>query len=181
MARASDGSTYMSFSDNFFPGPGHVFRIEIDDQKNNRHLTLHPGFSTSTYSTRTPANGHSRLFSIQQSAEMLTQIQDSYAQRPDRPKSDGQSHITALGTRNQDGMTLFGHKSEFTSTTGEKRIEEIWDSEFGIVVASKITWPTEDKEAITTVSDIHRIEPDPTLFQIPEGYRNPSVTPPGQP
>jgi hypothetical protein len=170
MARTSDGSTYMSFASPGYPAPGGTFRIEIDDLKKHRHITLYPG-PTNHYAATELTNGQDRIFSVQRYAQMLQQLQDSYLQRPDRPKPDGQSHVAPLGAKQQDGVTLYGHKSEFTSNKGEKRTQELWDSDLGIVVSTKAVWPSEDKETEMTVTDIRRVEPDPILFQIPQGYR----------
>jgi hypothetical protein len=110
---------HMSFSKPAFPGPGGTFRTEIDDLTNNRHITLYPGNFTHDAITA-PPGGHLRTRSLQKNAEMLLQLQDSFAQRPDRSKPDGQSHVVPLGTNQQAGMMLFGHKSEFTSAKGRQ-------------------------------------------------------------
>jgi len=169
IARASNGSTYMTFSDSHFPGPGGIYRIEIDDLPNNRHITLHPGRSSNSYYLG--PLGNARTFTLQSNARMLQQLQDSYLQRPDRTKPDGQAHETALGVKQQEGLTLFGHRSEFTSTKGETRTDEMWDSDLGVVVTLKDVVPAEAKESVFSVTDIRRVEPDQKLFEIPEGYR----------
>jgi hypothetical protein len=110
------------------------------------------------------------VLSVQRNHDMLQQMQDSYIERPNRPKPDGQAVETALGIKQQDGITFFGHKSEFTSTSGNKRTDEMWDSDFGIVVSLKSIWPQEGKELSRTVIDILRQEPDPKLFEIPAEY-----------
>jgi hypothetical protein len=170
MARASDGSTYTSFSDPNYPTPDHVVSIEIDDLKNNRHIGLHPGSNGRPFIQPR----HYRTFSVQKNAEMMQQLQASFVERPDRAEADGQVHITSLGAKQQDGMTLFGHKSEFTSNKGDKRIQEIWWSDLGIAVTTQTIWPAENREYTVMVTDIQRTEPDPALFQIPENSRPPS-------
>jgi hypothetical protein len=176
--RASNGCTYMSFSDTNYPGPGGIFDVEINDLPNSRHIFLHPGLSNhNTYGVMVPPDGHFRTFSLQKNAAMLQQLQSSILQKPDRTRPDGQVHLTPLGTKQQDGITLFGQKSEVTSNSGDKRTEEMWHSDLGIVVISKTVWSSEDKESVVTVTDIHRTEPDPKLFEIPEGYQETSVAP----
>jgi hypothetical protein len=166
MARASNGSVYLSFA-----SEGRAYRIEIQDVPNNRSITLYPSPPNYTYHLLPFPGGHFRPISVQKNGEMLAELQESYLQRPNRARPDGQAVETSLGVKQQDGMTLFGHRSEFTSNTGNKRTEELWSSDLGIVVSLKTVWPSEGKDSETTVTDIRRREPDPKLFQIPEEYR----------
>ncbi len=166
MARASNGSVYLSFA-----SAGRTYRIEIQDVPNNRSVTLYPSPPRYTYHLSLFPGGHFRPTSVQKNGEMLAELQESYLERPNRAKPDGQAVETSLGVKRQDGMTLFGHRSEFTSNTGDKRTEELWNSDLGIVVSLKTVWPSEGRESETTVTDIRRQEPDPKLFQIPEEYR----------
>jgi hypothetical protein len=166
MARASNGSVYLSFA-----AAGRTYRIEIQDVPNNRSITLYSSPPNYMYHLSPFPGGHFRPTSVQKNGEMLAELQESYLQRPNRAKPDGQSVETSLGVKQQDGMTLFGHRSEFTSNTGNKRTEELWNSDLGIVLSLKTIWSSEGNESETTVTDIRRQEPDPKLFQIPEEYR----------
>ena len=49
--------------------------------------------------------------SIEDYREVLQRMQDCFVQRPDHDKGTKHVHNVVLGVRQQDGMTLYGHKS----------------------------------------------------------------------
>jgi hypothetical protein len=152
IARASNGSTYLSSTIQ-----GQPYQTVISDVPNNRVITLLlPSPFQHQYLLRDPPGGHFTVISVQRRREMLQQMQDSYIERPNRPKPDGQAVEIALGVKQQNGITLFGHKSEFTSNSGSKRTDEMWNSDIGIVVGLKSVWLQEGKDYSRTVTDILR-------------------------
>jgi hypothetical protein len=50
-------------------------------------------------------------------------------------------------------------------------MDEMWDSDLGVMITAKDVWPVEAKESTFSVTDIRRIEPDQKLFEIPYGAR----------
>lgn len=84
-------------------------------------------------------------------------------------------HLVPLGTKEQDGMRLYGQQTLMLA--GSKRFErEQW---FSLDLCARILHiqypedPADAKEATTytaTLTDIKRGEPDPKLFEIPDGY-----------
>jgi hypothetical protein len=73
-----------------------------------------------------------------------------------------------LGSKQENGMTLFGERAEFTLENGEKRTTEKWESDLGFDMSRITDW--HGRTRVWTVTDVERVEPDPTLFEIPKEY-----------
>jgi hypothetical protein len=98
-------------------------------------------------------------------------LQASFAEQPDRDKANGaHHHEVALGSKQEDGMTIFGSRDEVTLAFGEKRIAEHWDSELGFFLRWTDTHPATGSIEIRTLTNLRRVEPDPKLFVIPAEY-----------
>jgi hypothetical protein len=178
LARASNGNSYMAFLSPIggpFPA-GTPYQVMILDVVNQRIITLYPA-------NRNYHLQHTKLrtSSAHQYAQTLQNMQNSYAQNPDRIKPDGKNHDIALGAKQQDGMMIYGAIQEFTSDTGSKRATEIWQSDLGIETSKKTLYSPVGNEVTGTLTNVHREEPDSKLFAIPEGYVEfPATNPPIQ-
>ena len=164
LARASNGSTYRAST----AKDGHTAQIHIEDVPNNRIIELSAQPPNYTYRfIEAPKRG---LFadSIDSYRERLQRFQNSYIQNPDRDKLDGHVHRVILGTKQENGMTLFGERAEFTLENGEKRTTEKWESDLGFDMSRITDW--HGRTRVWTVTDVERVEPDPTLFEIPKEY-----------
>ena len=163
--RASNGSTYSAST----AKGGHTAHIRIEDVPNNRIIELSATPPNYTYRFLEPSKGGCKTDSIESYRERLQRFQESYLQNPDREKPPGgHVHRVILGTKQEDGMTLFGERAEFTLANGEKRTTEKWESDLGFDVSRITDW--HGKTRVWTVTDIERVKPDPTLFEIPKEY-----------
>jgi hypothetical protein len=157
VARASDGSTYSAALTQEPP------EVDIDDLPNNRMITLFP--RNHTYRLSTPQNGKFHPLSLEEATKMLEQRQERDAQGIELPSL----RMTSLGVKQEDGMTLYGQETEWH--IGRQMISEEWiSSDLGVKARLKGTSPTEERVSLTVLRDVRRVEPDSTLFQIPEGY-----------
>ena len=99
----------------------------------------------------------------------VQRMQDSFLQRPDRDKADGSHrHQVALGVRQENGMTLFGNREEINLASGEKRTVETWQSDLGVAATFVEKGPA--TQTVRILTNLHRIEPNPKLFEIPAEY-----------
>lgn len=164
IARASNGSTYYATKAN----DGHLMHIWIVDVPNNRRIELMP--SPPSYTYRLQAVDRKIYTStIEEYRASLQRVQESFRDRPDRDKPNGShQHEIPLGVRQEDGMTLFGNRDEITLASGEKRTVEAWQSDLG-VAATWVDTGTATK-TVRTLTNVHRVEPDPKLFEIPAEY-----------
>ena len=167
LARASNASTYMALK----TAAGRTIRITIEDVPNNRTIVLFPQPPSYTYWIEPAPSGKFRVDSIENYRGMLQRGEDAFVQRPDRDRTDGtHHHETALGVRNENGMTLFGSRDELTTMTGDKTTVEAWRSDFGINISIKSYKPTTGETMVSAVTDLRHVEPDPSLFEIPAEY-----------
>jgi hypothetical protein len=166
LARASDGSTYVASRSS----DGRAIRITIDDVPNNREIVLMPSPPSYTYRLVPPPGGSFRTDTIENYRQQLQQCQKSFVQLADIDKQSGSQHAVSLGVRQQEGMTLFGRRDDLTSATGEKSSTERWDSDLGLALSIKRTVAATGKVSSWSVTELYRIEPDPTLFEIPADY-----------
>jgi hypothetical protein len=170
LARASNGSTYVAAMDS----EGRKMHITIEDVPNNRTIQLTPQPPSYTY-TLTPApGGKFRTDTIDRFRELLQGLQNEAAKQPDWIDGYGARHHPIVpGVRKQDGMTLFGRLDHLTYADGKKVEEEYWRSDLGITLIDKVNLdsPTEGKgDHVSTVTDLHLVEPDPKLFEISAEY-----------
>lgn len=91
-------------------------------------------------------------------------------------------HIVPLGTKEQDGMTLYGQQRVMLA--GSKReTQESWVSLDLCAQIVHVQYPEDPADAsqdgthTQTLTDIKRHEPDPKLFEIPEGYQQRPLRP----
>jgi hypothetical protein len=165
LARASNGSTYVASKGK----DGQTRHISIEDVPNNRRIELSPQPPSYTYRFVEVRKGGFWTDCIDSYRERLQRFQDSFIQNPDRDKPPGgHVHRAKLGAKQENGMTLFGEKDEFTLATGEKRTTEKWESDLGLTITSTTNW--HGKIRVWTVTDLERVEPDSTLFEIPKQY-----------
>ena len=166
-ARASNGSTYVALK----AKDGHTVRITIDDVPNNRQIELMPQPPSYTYRLSPAPKCRCAAYSVDSYRETLQRAQQGFIDRPDRDKPGGSHHHDViLGVRQQDGMTLFGHRDEITSQTGVKHVIEIWQSDLGLTYSNRRSGPDPGDIRISTITDLKRVEPDPKLFEIPAEY-----------
>jgi hypothetical protein len=160
VARASDGSTYCAT----LTPDGTPTKVDIDDLPNNRMITLYP--QNHTYKLSTPQVGKFHTFSLEEVAKILEQLQEENAQGSERPPL----RLTSLGVKQEDGMTLYGQKTE--SHVGDNVITEEWwiSSDLFVKARLKQTQSTEEHVYFSVIRDVRRVEPDSTLFEIPKGY-----------
>jgi hypothetical protein len=165
LARASNGSTYIASK----AKDGHPVWIHIEDVPNNRIIELSAQPPSYTYRFVEAPKGGFWIDSIDSYRERLQRFQDSWVQNPDRDEPPGgRVHRIIFGTKQENGMTLFGETAEFTLENGEKRTEEKWESDLGLTVSRITDWHGETR--VRTVTDVERVEPNPILFEIPKEY-----------
>jgi hypothetical protein len=156
IARASNGSTYMAIL-----GPeGTPTRIEIDDVPNNRMVTTS---SDHTYVVSTPQGGSFQLYSAQEFTSGLLAIHGRDVWR------DSSFHLSPLGVKQEDGMTLSGQKIEFLT-----QVTDVWFSTDLCVRAIETqSHPFEESayEYTAVLTEVRREEPEPKLFMVPDGYQ----------
>lgn len=168
IARASDGSVYYGA----YGSDGRLFSVEIENVPNNRRIfyfVSRPNDYNHTYTQSTPTHGFSKV-SIDQVRERLRRNQQHWAEDPDLEKNNLHSHFIPLGERPGEGTTLFGVRVETSYENGEKRINERWESDLGLMMSSTNTGPGEGHDSHWVITDLRREEPDPILFQIPKEY-----------
>lgn len=170
LARASNGSTYVKAMDS----DGGTINITIEDVPNNRRIALVPRPPSYTY-TLTPApGGKFRTDSRDSYRELLQGLQNEAAKQTEWIDGYGARHHPVVpGTKKQDGMTLFGRLDYLIYGNGKQETEENWRSDLGLTLIEKVNVdsPKEGKSSsISTVTDLHLIEPDPRLFEIPAEY-----------
>jgi hypothetical protein len=159
VARASDGSTYCAR----LTPEGTPYEVDIDDLPNNRMITLYP--PNHTYKLSTPQGGKFHTLSLEEVAKMLEWRQEYFAQGVERPPF----RLTSLGVKQEDGMTLYGQKTELH--IGDIVITEDWiSSDLGVKARLKQTQQTQEHVYFNVIRDVRRVEPDSTLFEIPKGY-----------
>jgi hypothetical protein len=164
IARATDGSTY----DATKAKDGHLVHISIVDIPNNRRIELMPLPPSYTYRIQAVDR---KLYTctIEDYRATLQQAQESFRDRPDRDKPNGSHHHEIpLGVRQEDGMILFGNRDEIILASGEKRTVEAWQSDLGVAATVADTGTT--TKTVRTLTSLHRVEPDPKLFEIPAQY-----------
>jgi len=166
LARASDGSTYVASRS----ADGRTLYVTIDDVPNNREIVLMPSPPSYTYRLEPPPGGSFRTETVDSYRQQLQRCQKSFVQLTDLDKSGDSQRPVSLGVRQQDGMTLFGHRNEATSASGERSSTEQWESDLGLVMSIKRTVSATGESDAWTVTDLHRVEPDPSLFAIPAEY-----------
>lgn len=165
LARARNGSTYVAWKGK----DGQTRRASIEEVPNNRRIELSPQPPSYTYRVVEVRKGGFWTDSIDSYREKLQRFQDSYVQDPDLEKPPGDHvHRVILGVKHENGMTLFGERAEFTLANGEKRTTEKWESDLGFDMSRITDW--HGKTRVWTVTDVERVEPDSTLFEIPKEY-----------
>ena len=126
-------------------------------------ITLYP--RNQTYRLSTPIGGQFKVVSLEEVAKVAEQRQEDYAQGVELPSAPFRQ--TTLGVKKEDGMTLWGQKIEWHN--GRK--QEQWiSSDLYVKARLSGTSPAEDRVDLTVLRDVRRVEPDSSLFQIPEGY-----------
>jgi hypothetical protein len=166
-ARASNGSTYVASK----AKDGHTTRVTIQDVPNNRRIELTPQLPSYTYRLTPAPKCRCGTFSVDSYRETLQRAQQAFIDRPDRDKPSGSHHHeVALGVMQQDGMTLFGHRDEVTLKTGEKHVLEMWESDLGLTITERRDGPASTAIRARIVTDLKRVEPDPSIFEIPDEY-----------
>ncbi len=148
IARASNGSWFIEQ----FNATGIPQNITIKDVPHQRMITLFVGPKQYAVSVMNPINF--KTYSAQEWLDVL---------RGSHDKSPGHSE---LGTKVEAGTTLFGY-----SLTFNNQITERWEAaDLGTTYSYRITSLQGEPQMNFTLSDIRREEPDPTLFEIPDGY-----------
>jgi hypothetical protein len=168
IARASDGSIYSGA----FGYDGRLVSVEIEDVPNNRRIFYfapRPRNYDHTYAQYTPTDGFFTE-SIEQERGRLRKNQQHWAENPDLEKNNHRTHFIPLGERPGNGMVLFGVRLETTYENGEKRINERWESDLGLMMSSANSGPGEGHDSHWVVTNLRREEPDPSLFRIPKEY-----------
>jgi hypothetical protein len=165
IARASDGSVYCGS----YGSDGRLFQVEIEDVPNNRRIFYFPSrLNDHSYTQSAPTYGFLKL-SIEQERDRARTRQRHWAEDPDLQENNRRTHFTPLGERPGDGMILFGVRVETTYESGEKRVDERWESDLGLMMSSTDI-RSEKEDSYSVVTNLRRQEPDPTLFQIPKEY-----------
>ena len=137
-------------------------QIDIDDVPNNRMITLNA--LNRTYSLSKPQGGQFHTLSVQQVTELLQKEQDLNAHGVERSPL---LRVTALGVRQENGMTLYGQKHEYK--VADKPIQESWVSSDLCVRASSKQTNLSSLSYDGAIREVRREEPDPKLFKIPKG------------
>jgi hypothetical protein len=161
IARASNGSIYLGCSG----ANDRLSSVEISDVPNNRLISFFiPPSDTPdhTYRLSTPRDGKFKTVAAEDIRAQLHHAQGICS-------CDGQPS-SSLGEKSNDGLTLFGFRTEQTYKDGSKRITEYWESDLGVVVSRKDMGPQAGEEHSYVVTNIRREEPDPSLFEIPKEY-----------
>jgi hypothetical protein len=164
IARANNGSTY----DQSKSREGSFVHTFIVDIPNNRRIELTGLPLSHTYRIQT-SDRKIYTCTLEEYRATLQRLQESFRDRPDRDKPNGSHHHEIpLGTRQQDGMTVFGSRDEIVLSTGEKRIVEDWQSDLGFAVTFADSSDTHPM--VRTLTNVRHVEPDPKLFDIPAEY-----------
>jgi hypothetical protein len=166
-ARAGNGSTYVAS----YAKDGHPTRVTIEDVPNSRIIEFTPQPPSYTYTLRPALKNECRTYSVDRYREIFQRAQQDFIDRPDRDKPGGSHHHEVpLGVRQEDGLTLVGHRNEATLQNGKKHAVEMWMSDLGLAIDIKGNGPAPEGIRAWTVTDFKRVEPDPTLFEIPAEY-----------
>jgi hypothetical protein len=166
-ARASNGSTYIAW----YAKDGHPTRVTIEDVPNSRIIEFTPQPPSYTYTLRPALKNECRTYSVERYREIFQRAQQDFIDRPDRDKPGGSHHHEVpLGVRQEDGLTLVGHRNEATLQNGKKHAVEMWMSDLGLDIGITGNGLAPEGIRAWTVTDFRRVEPDPALFEIPAEY-----------
>lgn len=100
----------------------------------------------------------------------------------DDPDRD-QVRYEDLGTREMYGLDAVGCRitrivpKRSENVWSGTSVTEIWNSPKLQMNLLTTTKELDGTEQITTISDLHEVEPDPALFQVPTGYTDPTKAP----
>jgi hypothetical protein len=174
LARSSDGSLYFSrFAEGIVK-----YSVTIEDVPNHRSIRINPRNHTYFIQPLSPGP----ILTVDQEKTSLQQMQQAKAyDGQTKPIGNSENTIrnTALGTREENGFTLYGRQSETVMQTGFRILIEQWEADLGVVVrSSSLQSGTVDHQETQIVTDLRREEPDATLFRIPDGYTE--VSPPSR-
>jgi hypothetical protein len=148
IARASNGSWFIEQ----FNAKGIPQYITIKDVPLQRMITLFVRPKQYAISVMNPIN-----FKTYSAQEWLDVLHGSHN------KSPGPSE---LGAKVEAGTTLFGY-----SLTFNNQITESWEAaDLGTTYSYRTTSLQGEPQMNFTLTNIRREEPDPTLFEIPDGY-----------
>jgi hypothetical protein len=154
IARRSDGSVYFEMKS--VDGKGTVV---IYDMRQHRGIQLYPEAHVYTF------------FSFDLKPQTLppgyVQSFLSSVEAPGSKRTSGDSEITTIGVREMEGLQTVG----YLQTTAQGRSFEHWYSPtLGFNVVSKGYQPADGVKLETHIQQIQLREPDPKLFEIPDGY-----------
>jgi hypothetical protein len=148
IARSSNGSWFVEQ----FNAKGIPQNITIKDVPHQRMVTLFVGPKVYAIPAMNPISF--KTYSAQEWLDIL---------RGSHDKSPGHSE---LGTKVESGTMLFGYSLIFNN-----QITERWEAaDLGTTYSYRTTSLLGEPQMNFTLTNIRREEPDPTLFEIPDGY-----------
>ena len=170
VARSKDGSVYRAQRKD-----GRLQWIEIVDVPNERRISSSLVRNSCEV---TPPSGRPQwvVRTVVQQRAVLKRMQANLEKGFDRRSPEVSKHETALGTKVQDGMEIFGHHYLETRNKDGSVVSEgdTWQTDLGFVVSQ--TWTDHERTSTSVMEDIRREEPDPKLFQLPGACSLPQKT-----
>lgn len=171
VARSSNGSVYRAHQQD-----GKARWIEIIDVPNERRISLTMATNRCTV---TPLRGPQScaVRTVAQQRAVLERFQVSIEKGFDRKGPEISKHETALGTRVEDGMTVLGQHYVHTRNSDGSIVSDgdTWQTDLGFVVSQTFREIERKRTSTSELKDIHRVEPDSKLFQLPEACMLPDV------
>ena len=151
--------------------------IEISDPVSGAHYTLDPRSRTARKFPSAPPPPPTSTTSTSQRLPVPAAIPALSVPSPDSQSPRPQFSHESLGTQTIDGVLAEGARTTVTYPIGAvgndrpiSTVSETWTSpELKTVVLRKNSDPRSG-ESTTKLTNISRVEPDPSLFQIPSDY-----------
>ena len=163
VARASDGSVYQARTVD-----GKIQSVAIDDVPNERRISLSVPTNTCEVSTP-PGRPYWVVRTVAQQRAVLEHWHAEFEKGFDRKGPEISKHETAMGTKVEDGMTVFGQHYVHTRNSDGSVVSEgeTWQTDLGFVISQTSRQVDPKTTSTSELKDIHRGEPDPKLFQLP--------------
>ena len=166
MARNADGSTYLEMGGE----DGTVAKILILDVPQRREIVL--DVRCRCYRVRAAPELVAQSLTPGWMLEELEQAVENKDASRHELKHGNDRTVTSLGTRRVSGVEAVGRReARRIPETGAVREMESWFSvDLGLAVLITERGAVRGDETEVLLTEILRSDPDPSLFQIPEGY-----------